>query len=72
MDFLSTYVFSVKKADQSMNFAVGGIINRRTHHNSLWRDKNKHEVTNYVMVYKAMNHATLPHMCELSHRSFIS
>jgi hypothetical protein len=45
MDFRSTGVFSVKKADNSGNFAAGGIINRRENHNSLWRDKNKHYVT---------------------------
>jgi hypothetical protein len=32
----------MKKADNSMNFTAGGIINCRTHHNSLCRDKNKH------------------------------
>jgi hypothetical protein len=37
MEFHSTHVLSVKKAD----FAAGGIINCRTH-NSLCRDKNKH------------------------------
>jgi hypothetical protein len=30
-------VFSVKKADNSANFAAGGIINRRTRHKSLSR-----------------------------------
>jgi hypothetical protein len=56
----------MKKADNSMNFAAGAIINHRTHHNSLRRDKNKHQVTRYVMVYKAMSHVMLPRMCELS------
>jgi hypothetical protein len=58
-------MFSAKKADDSANFAAGGIINRRKH-NSLCRDKNKHQVTSYVMVYKATNHVTLPRMRELS------
>jgi hypothetical protein len=29
MDIRSTYVFSLKKADNSANFAAGGIINRK-------------------------------------------
>jgi hypothetical protein len=40
--FLNTHVSGVKKADNSENVAAGGIINRRTHNNSLCRDKNKH------------------------------
>jgi hypothetical protein len=66
MDFRSSNVFGVKKADNNANFAAEGLINRRTHHNSLCRDKNKHNVTSYVMVYKAMSHVTLPRMRELS------
>jgi hypothetical protein len=66
MDFRSNQVFSVKKADNGANFAAGGIIGRRTHHNSLYRGENKHWVTSYVMVYKAMSHVTLPHMRELT------
>jgi hypothetical protein len=42
------------------------IINSRTYHNSLRRDKNKHYVTKYVMVYKAVIHVTLRSMSELS------
>jgi hypothetical protein len=42
------------------------IINRRTHHNSLCNDKNKHEATSYSIVYKATNQVTLPRMCEVS------
>jgi hypothetical protein len=34
--------FSVKKEDNSANFAAGRIINHRIHHHSLCRDKNKH------------------------------
>jgi hypothetical protein len=34
--------FSAKKADNRKNFAAGGNINPRTHHNSVCRDKNKH------------------------------
>jgi hypothetical protein len=41
MDFHSTHVFSVKKADYSTNFAAGRIVNRRSYHNWLCRDKNK-------------------------------
>jgi hypothetical protein len=67
MDFRSTHVFSVKKAyDHRANFAAGGIIIRRTHHNSLYGDKHKQWVASYVMVYKAMSHETLPRMRELS------
>jgi hypothetical protein len=66
MGFRSTRVFSVKKADNSANFAAGGIINHRTHRYSLCRHKNKHYVASYVMVYKAMYHVTLPRMRELS------
>jgi hypothetical protein len=56
MDFRSTHVFSVKEAENSVNGAAGGIINCRTHRNSLCRDKNKLYVTSYMMVYKAINH----------------
>jgi hypothetical protein len=66
MDFRSTHILCVNEADNSLNFAAGGIMNRRTHHNSLCTDKNKHYVTDYVMVYKAMSHVTLPRMRELS------
>jgi hypothetical protein len=66
MDFSSTHAFSVKKVDNSVNFAAGGIINRRTHHNSLCRDKNKHLMTSYVMVYKVMSRVMLSRMRELS------
>jgi hypothetical protein len=65
MDFRSTRVFSVKKADNSANFAAGGNINGRTHRNSLCSSKNKHYMTSYVMLYKAMSHVTLSHMREL-------
>jgi hypothetical protein len=64
MDFRN--IFSVKKADNSANLAAGGVINRRTHHNSPCRDKNKQQVTSYVMVYKAMSHVTVTRMRELS------
>jgi hypothetical protein len=66
MNFRNTHVFRVNKADNSSNFAAGGIIDRRAQHNSLCRDKNKRYVTNYVMVYKIMSRATLPRMQELS------
>jgi RNase P protein component len=66
MDFRSAHAFSVKKADNSANFAAGGIINRRTHHNSRCRNRNKHWMTSYMMVHKAMSHVTLPRMRELS------
>jgi hypothetical protein len=65
MDFRSTHVFSMKRADKSANCTAAGIISHRTHHNSLCRDKNKHKVTSYMMVYKAMSHVTLPRMREL-------
>jgi hypothetical protein len=66
MDFRTIHFFSVKKADNRTNFAGDRIINRRSHHNSLCREEKKHEVTSYVMVYKAMSHVTLPRMRELS------
>jgi hypothetical protein len=66
MDFSSTRAFSVKKVDNSENFAAGGIINRRTYHNSLCRDKNKHYMASSVMVYEAMDHVMLPRMHEVS------
>jgi hypothetical protein len=65
MDFCSTHDFSMKKVDDNTNFAAGGIINHRTHHNSLCSGKNKPWVTSYVMVYKAMSYVMLPHMGEL-------
>jgi hypothetical protein len=43
----------MKKADKSMNFVAGGIVNCRTHPTLLYRGKNKHEVTSYGMVYEA-------------------
>jgi hypothetical protein len=66
MNFCSTHVFSVTKADNSANFAAGGIINLRTH-NSLCIDKNKHYMTSYVMVYKATSRVTLSGTRKLSH-----
>jgi hypothetical protein len=51
-----------RKRITARNFAAGRIIDRRTHHNLLRRDKNKHYVTSYVMDYNAMSHArALPH-----------
>jgi hypothetical protein len=41
MDFHSTHVVSLKKADKSANFAAGRIVSCRTNHNSLYRGKNK-------------------------------
>jgi hypothetical protein len=40
--FCSTHLFSMKKVNNSVNFAAGGIINCNTNHNSLCWDKNKH------------------------------
>jgi hypothetical protein len=65
MDFYSTHVFRVKKADNT-NLAAGGIITCKTHHTSLCTDKNEHSVTSYVMVYKAMSHVMLPYVHEFS------
>jgi hypothetical protein len=62
MNFRSTHVFSVKRAGNIANFAADGIINRRTYRNSLCSDKNKHYVTSYVMVYKAVRHVWLRRM----------
>jgi hypothetical protein len=41
-------------------------MNRREHHNSLCRDKNKHYAASYVLVYKAVSHVTITRMRELS------
>jgi hypothetical protein len=42
MDFRNTRVSSVKKkADNRANFAAGEIINRRTHHNSLYGEQEQ-------------------------------
>jgi hypothetical protein len=65
MDFHSSHVFSVKKADRGANFTAGEIISGGTYHNSVCRDKNKHQVTSYVVVYKAMSQVTLPRMREI-------
>jgi hypothetical protein len=65
MDLHSTHVSSMKKANNSKNFAATRLTNHRAHHNSFFRDKNKHFVICYVMVYKAMSHVTLPCMQEL-------
>jgi hypothetical protein len=59
MDFCNTHVFSMKKVGKSENFADGGTINHKTHHNSLCRDKNRHWVTSYVIFYKAVSHVML-------------
>jgi hypothetical protein len=64
MHFSSTQVITVKKLDNSVNFTAEGIINHRAH-NSLCKDKAKHCVTSYVMVYNAMGYVMLPRMCEL-------
>jgi hypothetical protein len=56
-------IFCVKKADNSANFAAGGIINHRTHHNSRQEQTLGDQLCG---IYKAMSHATLPHMRELS------
>jgi hypothetical protein len=48
----------VKKEDNIVNFATSRIINSRTQHNSFCTDKKKHQVTSYVVVYKAMSHVT--------------
>jgi hypothetical protein len=44
----------VKKADNCKNFATAGIINYRTHHNWLFRDKNKYLVTSNMTVYMTL------------------
>jgi hypothetical protein len=49
-----------------VNFVALEIINRRTQHNSLCRDKDKHYVPSYMMVKKEMSHVMLPGMLELS------
>jgi hypothetical protein len=59
-------MFLAWKADNSVNFTAFGFVNCGTHHNSFHKDKNKHRMTSYVMVYKAKTHAMLPHMRELS------
>jgi hypothetical protein len=58
----------MKKVDNNANFVAGGIISRRTHHNSLCGDKNKHWVISYVTnlqdneLIDATSHAqALPH-----------
>jgi hypothetical protein len=56
MDFRSSPVFSLEEAENDVTVVAGGIVNCRTHRNSLCRDKNKLYVTSYVMVYKAINH----------------
>jgi hypothetical protein len=55
----------MNKLDKSVNFTAEGIINHRTQHNSLCKEKAKHCVTSYVMVYKAMGYMTLPRMWKL-------
>jgi hypothetical protein len=65
MDFCSTHVFRVRKGDNIANFAAGRIIDHRTHHNSLCRDKNKHYLASYVMVYESVCRVTLPLMRKL-------
>jgi hypothetical protein len=65
-DFRRAHIFCVKKTDNRANFAACGITNYGKHHNSLCRDKNKHQMTGYMMLYMALNHVTLLRMRELS------
>jgi hypothetical protein len=67
MDLRTTHVPSSNKAVNSTNFAAGGIVSHRAQRNAVCRDKNKHWMTSYVMVYKAVSHVTLRRMRELSH-----
>jgi hypothetical protein len=65
MDFCNTLVFSMKKVDNSANFAAGRIISRRTNHNSLCKDKNK---TMWPVTWQDLqdnDQVTLPHMHKL-------
>jgi hypothetical protein len=66
MDFRSTHVFSVKKADNSANFAAGGIIKRTTRHNSLCGDKEQTLGDQLYDGYKAMSYVMLHRMREIS------
>jgi hypothetical protein len=52
--------------DNCVNLAADGIFSRRTHYNSLCRDKNKHYGTSYMTVYKGMSHVILPCMHKLA------
>jgi hypothetical protein len=52
----STHVFSVNKDNNSANFADGGIITTQDKGTTHFADKIKHQVTSYVMVYKATRH----------------
>jgi pimeloyl-CoA synthetase len=66
MDLRRTYLFNGRKEeDNSVNFAAGGTINC-TIYTSLCRDKNKHYMTSYVMIKKAVYHVTLLRMRGLS------
>jgi hypothetical protein len=56
MDFSGTQVFSVKKADNSVNVTAAGIISCRTHHKSLSRRQEQTVGDLYVMLYKTMGH----------------
>jgi hypothetical protein len=55
----------MKKVDNNANFAAGSIINHRTEHNLLSKDKNKHWVTSSMMIYKATSDMRPPCMCSL-------
>jgi hypothetical protein len=51
MDFNSTHVFSVKKADSSANITAGEIINYRTHNSFCIPEKTTGD--QFFMVYEA-------------------
>jgi hypothetical protein len=53
----------MKKTHKNWNLAAGRIMNHDTN-NSPCRGKNKHEMTNYMMVYEAVSHVTLRRMSE--------
>jgi pimeloyl-CoA synthetase len=66
MDLRRTCLFNGRKEeDNNANFAAGGIINY-TIYTSLCTDKNKHYMTSYVMIKKAVYHVTLLRKRDLS------
>jgi hypothetical protein len=56
--FCTIHSFDVKKENDSANLPAGEVMNLRRHNNWLWRYKNKHYMTGYVIVWEVMSHVT--------------
>jgi hypothetical protein len=67
MDISRTHLFSMKKPNNSANFAAGGIIDCSTHHKHSIRDENEQLVAVEVMVDWLLSYIKLLRKCNLRH-----